>query len=253
MLTLTIWWATIVLELAILLRAFKTGAFKEFPSFCIYLGCVLLSSASGYVVYRMRPLQYQYWYWTWEFVCVIAGYNVVLEIVERGLASHDGARKILRNVALWGFAVIVAFVAIHSMLFRHSNALISSVEVERDLRTAEALLLAAVMGVVAYYGIAIGRSLKGIVVGYGLCVATIVITHSMRSFLGAWFQDYFSAIRSWSYLLSLLIWTYALWSYQPSPAPKRLGDSGPDYDALAMTTKEAVETVREQLGKAARQ
>jgi|HubBroStandDraft_1064217.scaffolds.fasta_scaffold04590_2 hypothetical protein len=253
MLTFIVWWATIVLELAILLRALKTGALREFPFFCIYLGCVLLSSASGYVVFRMRPLQYQYWYWTWEFVCVIAGYNVVLGVVERGLVSHDGARKAFRNVALWFFGAIVGYVAIHSMLLRHSNALISSVEVERDLRTAEALLLAAVMGVVAYYGIAIGRSLKGIVVGYGLCVATIVITHSMRSFLGAWFQDYFSAIRSWSYLLSLLIWTYALWSYQPSPAPKRLGDSGPDYDALAMTTKEAVETVREQLGKAARQ
>jgi hypothetical protein len=253
MLTLTIWWATIVLELAILLRAFKTGAFREFPFFCIYLGCVLLSSASGYMVYQMRPSLYQYWYWTWEFVCVIAGYNVVLEVVERGLASHDGARKMVRSVALWGFAVIVAYVAIHSMLLRHSSVLISSVEVERELRTAEALLLAAIMGAVVYYRVAVTRSLKGIVVGYGLCVATIVITHSMRSYLGPWFQDYFSAIRSWSYLFSLLIWTFALWSYQPNPVPKGLGDSGTDYDVLAMTTREAVESVREQLGKAARQ
>src|SRR5580658_5446361 len=115
MLTFIVWWATIVLELAILLRAFKTGAFREFPFFCIYLGCVLLSSASGYVVYSVygeRSPTYQYWYWTWEFVCVIAGYNVVLEVVERGLASHDGARKMARSVALWGFAVIVAYVAI---------------------------------------------------------------------------------------------------------------------------------------------
>jgi hypothetical protein len=253
MLTLIIWWATIALELAILLRAFKTGASKEFPFFCLYLGCVLLSSASGYIVYRKRPLQYQYWYWTWEFVCVIAGYNVVLEVVERGLASHEGARKILRNVALWGFAVIVAYVAIHSMLLRHANAWISSVEVERDLRTAEALLLAAIMGAVVYYRVAVARSLKGIVVGYGLCVATIVITHSLRSYLGPWFQDYFSMIRSWSYLFSLLIWTFALWAYQPSAVPKRPGNSGTDYDALRTTTREAVESVREQLGKAARQ
>jgi hypothetical protein len=253
MLTLIVWWATIVLELAILVRAFKTGAFKEYPAFAIYLGCVLVSSASGYVVYNERPSLYQYWYWTWEFVCVVAGYNVVLEVVERGLASHEGARKIFRNVALWGFAAIVAYVAIHSMLFRHSNALISSVEVERELRTAEALLLAAIMSAVVYYRIVVARSLKGIVVGYGLCVATIVITHSMRSYLGSRFQDYFSAIRSWSYLFSLLIWTFTLWSYQRSAVPKRPGDSGADYDVLAMTTREAVESVREQLGKAAGQ
>src|SRR5579864_2148970 len=139
MLTLIVWWTTIVLELAILVRAFKTGAFKEYPRFAIYLGCVLLSSASGYVVYRERYSLYQYWYWTWEFVCVVAGYNVVLELVERGLASHEGARKLFRNVGLSVFAVIVGFVAIQSMLLRHSNAFVTSVEVERDLRTAEAL------------------------------------------------------------------------------------------------------------------
>jgi hypothetical protein len=253
MLTLIIWWTTIVLELAILIRAFKTGVFKDYPFFSIYLGCVLLSSASGYVVYKERPGLYQYWYWTWEFVCVVAGYNVVLELIERGLGSHDGARKFFRNVGLWVFAVIVGFVAIQSMLLRHSNALISSVEVERDLRTAEAFLLAAIMGAIAYYHVPVGRNLKGIVVGYGLCVATVVIAHSIRSYVGASFQDLFSVVRSWSYLVSLLIWILALWSYQPNPVPKRPGDSEPDYDLLAMKTREAVESVRGQLGKAARQ
>jgi hypothetical protein len=252
-LTLIIWWTTIVLELVILIRAFKTGAFKEYPFFSIYLGCVLLSSASGYAVYKMRPGLYQYWYWTWEFVCVVAGYNVVLELVEKGLASHDGARKLFRNVGLWVFAVIVAFVAVQSMLLRHSNALISSVEVERDLRTAEAFLLAAIMGAIAYYHVPVGRNLKGIVVGYGLCVATVVIAHSIRSYVGASFQDFFSVVRSWSYLASLLIWTFALWSYEANPVSRLTGNSGSDYDVLAMKTREAVESVRGQLGKAAGQ
>ena len=48
------------------------------------MGCVFASSTSGYIVYEANPPMYRYWYWGWEFVCVLAGYGVVLELLEKG-------------------------------------------------------------------------------------------------------------------------------------------------------------------------
>lgn len=248
-LTLLVWWATIVLELTILVRAFKQKLVRQYPFFFAYLGCVLLSSASGYLVYVWKPLLYGYWYWSWEFACVIAGYSVVLEIIEKGLAEHIGARKLFRNFSLALFAAIVGFISIESMSSGHSISLRTSVEFERNLRTAEAVLLLLIVAVVAYYAIPIGKNLRGILLGYGLCVATIVINDSLRSYVGKSFQDAFSAVRSWSYLVSLLIWTAALWSYRPNPIPKRSFVDGSDYEVLVAQTREAMESVRGQFGR----
>jgi hypothetical protein len=251
-LTLAVWWATLGLEAIILYRLLKGRLRAHYPFFFAYLSCVFFASASGFAIYTFdtNVSLYQYWYWAWEFVCVIAGYSVVLEVIERGLAPHQGARQLLRNGAMLVFTAIVAYMTIHS-LWRHANPWLTSVEVERNLRTAEAILLVAVICAVAYYSIPIGRNVKGIVLGYGLCVATVVIGDTLRSFVGNSFQGLFSAVRSWSYLISLLVWVPALWSYRPSIFERPTRPDG-DYDAVVAKAREAVESMRGQLEKAGR-
>lgn len=244
-LTLLVWWSTIALELVILARLLKKKMIRQFPFFFTYLSCVLLSSASGYLVYEFRPLWYQYWYWSWEFVCVIAGYSVILEIIEQGLEEHPAVRKAFRNLGLVVLGVIVGIISLQSVRSGGSITLRTSVEVERDLRAAEAVLLILIMVTVAYYGIRIGKNLRGITLGYGLCVATIVMGDALWSYSGKSFQGVFSALRSWSYLVSLLIWLSALWAYQPSAMQKRAVNArSGDHRVLVAQTTEAMEPVR---------
>lgn len=255
-LTLIVWWVTLLLEVTILTRAFKEKILRQYAFFFVYLSCVFLSSASGYYIYQYYPDRrslYQYWYWSWEFVCVIAGYSVVLETIEKGFAAHEGVRRFFTNAALLAFGAVVVITGIQSVRLRHSIGLLTSMEVERNLRAAEAVLLLAIMVTIAHYAIPIGKNLRGIILGYGLCVATVVIGNSIGSYIGSRFLPVFSAARSWSYLLSLLIWTAALWSYHPNPVPKPPIRSGPDYEVLAANTRQAVESVRGQLEKAAGQ
>jgi hypothetical protein len=253
-LTVGVWWGTILLEFVILARLLKTALVREYPFFFAYLSCVFLSSASGYVVYAYRSQEtYKYWYWTWEFVCVIAGYSLILEIIDKGLGDHPGIEKHVRNLALLGFAAIVGFISLQSLRSRSAVTLRTSVEVERDLRAAEAVLLVLIMAAIAYYGIKIGKGLRGIVLGYGLCVATIVVGDAVRSYSGPSFQGFFSSVRSWSYLLSLLIWTAALWSYQPSTISERPIPPRNNSEILASQTRKEVESMRGELEKAIRQ
>lgn len=250
MLTLLLWWLGIALECLILFRLGVTRIYRAYPFFCLYLACVLFSSASGYFVYRSHYSMYKYWYWAWDFVCVLAGYTVVLEILEKSLANYDGPRRLARKVGALMFVSVVVLTTTQ-WLMEHGLPSRSSIEVERNLRLSELVLLAFGIALVSYYGISIGRNLRGIVLGYGVYIAAVVIDYAARSFLGDSFHGVFSAVQGYSYLLALVVWAVALWAYHPNPIPKQPIDRGPEYEVLVAETREAMESVRGQLGKLA--
>jgi hypothetical protein len=247
-----VWWVTSVLEAVILVRIFKNGVITEYAYFAVYLSCVFLKRASGYIIYEVSQPVYRYWYWAWEFVCVLAGYRVVLEVLENAFAWHSGPRKLARNVALMIFASVVVLTALQWGAERGSQLISTSVDVERNLRTAELVLLGLIIGVIFYYSIPVGRNLKGILLGYGLVVAIVVMDNALRSYVGPGFQAVFSSIRSYSYLSALVIWVSALWSYSPNPVPERTTALTADYEALASWTRGVLSGMREYLRKAAR-
>lgn len=249
-LTLLVWWATLVLEAAILVRAFREKTLREYPLFFLYLACVFFSSASGYAIYAVRQPLYQYWYWIWEFVCVIAGYGVVLEILEKALASFPGPRRLAKNIALLVLVSITGFMAAQWALRQGASSMRTSIEVERNLRGAESVLLAIIIGVVFYYGVPIGKNLKGIAAGYGLCVATLVMGYAARSHFGQSFHATFSAVSGYSYLASLFVWTAALWARYPNPVIEAPTQLSQDYDSLVKFTKTMLNGIRGRLEKA---
>jgi hypothetical protein len=163
---------------------------------------------------------------------------------------YPGANKFARTVGLTVFAGIVLFTTAEWLVERQSLLRLTSVDVERNLRGAETILLGALLLVIAYYGVSIGRNLRGIILGYGLYIALDVMFYATRSFLGHSFQSAFSVVRSYSYLVALLVWAVALWSYSPvsvPEAPARLED---DYQSLAMATRQRLGAVRSYLGRA---
>lgn len=253
MATYALWAAGIGLESLILFRSAKSPILRTYPRFCVYIACILVSDAALWPVYKMASARtYERFYWAKEFICVIAGYAVVLEILERALDSYDGPKKLARNAALMIFTAIVALTCGEFLLQRRVRFPLTAVEVQRDLRAAELVLLSLIIGLLLYYRIEVGRNLKGIVVGYGLCVATVVIGDAFRSYAGMSFQAAFSVLRSYSFFASLLIWVVFLWSYEPNPVPEHPTQLADDYNALANWTKGALAGMRGHLGKAAR-
>ena len=150
------------------------------------------------------------------------------------------------------FAGIVIFTASQWIVERRSSLAITSIEVERNLRSAEAILLCVLLLVVAYYGVSLGRNLRGILVGYGLYLALDLMIHAARTLWGQSFQDTYSKIRSYSYLATLLIWIVALWSYSPISLPVSSLKLEADYQTLASSTKDILEAIRSYLGRAGR-
>lgn len=251
-LTVILIWTGIILESAILFRLMKGKNYSNYPYFFAYITCVLVASVSNYIMSSMYPSIYGYWYWGFEFLCVILGYSVILEIIEKGLAPFEGARRSARWAGFLVFAGILCVTMTQWLTETHFLVANNSAEVEKNLRSAELILLMSILAVVSYYRLPLGRNLKGIVLGYGLVVASVVMDGAMRSYKGDSFQAVFSGIRGYSYLASLVIWLAALWSVHPNPVPNRPVRLEADYQALLLAIRSRLGAMRSHVGKAGR-
>lgn len=250
MTALSVWYIGIFLELLILFRCFKTGSFRLYPFFVIYLGCVCVGDVP--LSKMLAPATYKLCYWSKEFICVLAGYALLMEIIEKAFAYFEGPRKMGRNAALITLAAIVGFTGFQAMVDHLSSASHTSIQIEANLRGAELVLLLIVITVITYYRIPIGRNLKGIIIGYGICTVAVAVDEAVRTFAGASFHAAFSAVWSYSFLVPLVIWAGMLWSYQPNPVPSGWTQIDGDYGILAGRTKATLAGVVGHLRKAVR-
>ena len=124
--------------------------------------------------------------------------------------------------------------------------------VQRDFLFTQALILLVLLQVISYYGIAMGRNLKGMVLGYGQCIGVTLITLAVRAYVGAGFQEVGSMIQQVSYLAALAIWLMNLWSYCANPVPEATIAPDADYDKLASRTRDMVAAASTQLVKVER-
>jgi hypothetical protein len=259
MLSLTMLVAGITLEFVILFRAFRGETILKYPLFYAYLACVLSVDVSRDVAYFvLHSPWYRQLYWGTEFLTLLVGYGVILEITRLAFERYEGAERFARAVIFCVFVLIFAYVGLKSLTANDWSPASSVGELERDLRGVQALVIAGVVVVALYYGIRMGRNLIGIVAGYGLFTATAVMTLAVRSYAGPKFDAAWKAILPYSYLACLLVWAIALWSYHPNPGSGPFPPSqtphqgGDDYRALAARTRGLLGSMRASLERSAR-
>ena len=95
----------------------------------------------------------------------------------------------------------------------------------------QAILLAGLLQVISYYGISMGKNLRGMILGYGQCIGVTLIAIALRSHFGRHFQNAWSLVQQLTYLAALAIWAVALWSYRPNPIMKStIGSDGGSHE-----------------------
>lgn len=252
MLTLAVWVACVFLESLVLFRSFRARIFSRYPFFCVYLACVIATELSSFAAYRMGPSIYLKWYWGTEFVCLIVGCGILLDILDQGLSAYAGAKRFAISAGYVAYAVILGYAIIQTLTKPVWSPMVATDHLERDLRVVQAAFLAGLMAVVYCYGIEFGRNLKGIILGYGLYIASAIAGLALGSYIGPSFTAVYSIVQSYSYLASLVIWTFALWAYHPNPEPDSSVQLEADYESFVLKTRHALGTMKSYLAKAAR-
>jgi hypothetical protein len=249
MLSQTIWWTSNVLEACLLARGVSSGLIFRYPVFYTYLLFVLVQSPIRLVAHNWhKGAWYAPVYWTTEFLGLAMGCLVVFEIYRVALAAYPGTAKMARNVLL--FLFVLALAKCGAALWGDPYLLndTTPLQMERALRTVQAIAIVALVTVFVSYSIPFGRNLRGILLGYGLFIGERVICLTFVSVAGKdfWFYAY-----SASYLVALSLWLGYLWSYQAVPEAAR-AQLDREYQMIAKATQRRLQEAREQLRKAPR-
>lgn len=244
MLSLLLWRAGLVVEVLILIRAVRSRMVTRFPYFYAYIFCVCCVSLALYIGYARSHGFYNRWYWPTQFATLVAGCGVILDVVRHAFGFYPGAERVARVACLGIFSATFCYVGLKVATRAELTPLGVTVELERDLRVIQALLLVTILSIVFYYGIALGRNLVGLIVGFGAYVGVSLMTLAIRAFLGYRFNAVWVGLQSGTYLLSLMVWMAALWSCYPQPAPAERTRFAADYEALAGATREMLSSLR---------
>jgi hypothetical protein len=242
----------VVLELLILYRAFRSRSLREYPFFYAYVGCVLIVDVLSDLVFTFDRPAYQNLYWTTQLLTLVVGYGVILEVTRKGFEIYPGVERVSRSVVLGVFLAVFSYVGFKALTANNWSPASSMWELERDLRAVQALVLAGVLVLIVYYTIQIGRNLSGIILGYGLYTTFSIISNALRSYQGSRFHQTWLLIQPYTYFACLLIWTVALWSYQPNPVHERGLQLEVDYESLVGRTRGMLGAMRSLLERSAR-
>ncbi len=250
MLSLLLWLAGLLLELLLLVRSVQTKTLSKYIYFYAYVFCVFAVSAGLYIGRSASPAFYEAWYWPTQFATLMMGCGVVLEIVRQALPAYPGAERIARLASWAVFAVTFCYVEWHVASRTEWSTAAATVELERDLRVIEALVLATVLAIVFYYRIELGKNVTGMIVGFGAYVGVSLMTLALRSFVGPRFNAGWSYLQTTSYFFALILWTFALWTDSPNPKPPYAAQR---YEVLVRGTRERLDSLRSQLRGVARE
>ena len=242
----------VFVESLILYRAFVTGSVRKYAFFCVYIACVLLVDVSRDVVYLLDGRGYLQFYFVTEFLSLLVGYGVVLEVTRKSLEAYPGAERLSRHLIISIFLAIFGYVSCKALVSAGWSPANSLMELERDLRGVQALVILSVVALLFYYRIEIGRNLRGIILGYGMYIASLVIGLALRSYGGGRLDLATRTAQPYTYLLCLLIWLVALWSYAPNPVRDASMRLEVDYETLVGRTRGMLGTMRQLLERSAR-
>jgi hypothetical protein len=250
MLSLIIWWCGILLEALLLYRGFRAKLFSRYPNFYIYVLSLFLSDVLLYLVYLFKPAAYQKWAWYPGFLILFLGCGILVEIFRHVLSHYAGVEKFAR---VGGFAVlggVLCFAVLYPIFGSGGSAAqVLYVRLQRDFLTVQAILLFGLLQLIFYYGIYMGKNVKGMIFGYGQCVGTTLVTLALHSYMGVRFEAASILIQQISYLAALVIWLVALWSYCGDPPPEAtIGVEG-DYEVLVARTRNMVGAANTELIK----
>ena len=240
-----------ILQAVLLTRFALNRQIREYSFFLVYLAGSFVGSMTLYLISDAMHGSYPGWYWSIQILTLILGCGIMLEIFKHALARYQGAERFGMAVVIVILGTTVCVALLRTVLSPLSSGLLLELELERDLRMVQALLLLGLMATIFSYGIALGRNMKGMIVGYGLYIGASLVSLAIRFYVKTPLPDrWYGILQQVSYDLSLIVWLVTLWSYRPNPAPAPSIDLESDYEALVAGTKAKIRSVRSHLGKA---
>src|SRR5262245_5384408 len=139
-------WFCVALLILLLLRAVYGGTLKVYPFFYVYVAHIAIITILGLSITFVDDDAYRVYYWTSEAITTVLGVGVTWEIYRRILTYYPGVRRLAAMLLSLIFVTVFVLSATGDGLVRFSP-----IQVERDLRTIQAIVLLILFALVAFY------------------------------------------------------------------------------------------------------
>lgn len=253
MLILPIWWAGILVESLILLRAARNRTLGKFPFFFVYIASVLGADVVLFVVHVTNASAYPVWAGRAELLNIVLGYSITLEIFRHVLSRYPGVDRFAQIAGLIIVGLILCFATLHpSTASPAMDARSQKAILERDFLAVQTLFLFGTIAVIGYYSLEVGKNITGIILGYGIWLGASVITLEFMAYIGSPFNATWVIVQPFFYLLALIFWLRALWNYAPVGLAGPAGRPTAGYESLASATRGLIGEMRDHLGRVGR-
>lgn len=209
-----------LLQIVLVTRSAVNGSFVKYPLFFFPLVSSLIGTVTLLVVFRIDLPAYAQWYWCAEFVTLALCCGSCPEILRHGCAHNRATRRFALAVNASLAVSICLFMAIFLTGAGDWSRSKYFYALERDFRGAEALIYAAMVAGILYFGIPLGRNLKSILLGYGLYIGSSLLLLSMTVQFPHYFGRGWNPVPALCYGASLVIYLVGLWNYDPPPQPE---------------------------------
>lgn len=244
MLSVCGWLLLDVLLVCLLYRGWRGHLFTRYRYFYTYVFGVLISDGIRYYYYFRRPGLYQLEWWISEFITVLLGFSVTWEIFTQMLRPYRGALRMGRFVLMVLFASILGKAAF-DLAGTSLRALVpTTLELERNLRVFQALVLLCLIAVTVHYALPAGRNIRWMLAGYtsylGAEIALFTAFAVRGDLLGK-----LAVLPTLQYCAMLIVWCFGMWSFAPNPMPGFSLEEG--YERISGQTQRALGRLRAQM------
>lgn len=241
---LGLWLGTIALQSLLLAHLLRLRLAARFPCFFAYLTVSWASSCLAWIAYHSWPPYYSWVYWAGEVLTVLAGFALVWEVFRVTFHPFPATRDAAGAFLL----VLASLVLIANVLLQVMGALPHGwyelfSQLPRWLRLLQASLLAAVLLAARHYGLALGRNVLGLALGFGFYASLSVVSIASHA-LGSIDLAQYGHLYAIAYLATLGIWTYAFRHYAPNRLPAGIGHLEQDFARLNAAIGVALSQVR---------
>jgi len=207
--------AFFVPAVALILRLIQQKCVSEFPLFFSYLAYMVASGAVVTFVYYAAPGTYPTAGWLRFLISLLAEFAVLVEVSDHIFKPFPAIRKLGRLITVL-LCVMFSVIYVIPSLMELRPSSITLLDLAKRLSLTKAVMIIVLLAAARYYRIHLAKSISGILLGFSTYLAISVANFAMAEIYGrALYARTLSTVVPLSYTLCLVIWTIALWRYEP--------------------------------------
>jgi hypothetical protein len=207
---------TYLLGVTILVRGGKGGFLSKFSFFFSYLTYFLVTGLVGLLILQVAPQYFPTFFWFRFFTLVLAEFALLVEIGDHLFTAYP-ALRLLGRVVTFGIASVFLLLYILPSFLEARSSDMAVLDLVKRSALTKVVIIVVLFAAARYYHISLGRNVGGIALGLTAYLAIHTANFALAEHFGrVAYGPIFSRVGPLSQVVSLMIWAFALWRYEPA-------------------------------------